>query len=345
MAGHKTSQQSTIFEARDLLDISREFAERRAERASIWYGFREGDGYWGAMPFVDSLYRGQTKRHIPMLPAIARGLEAKTGELCDRPANDQARIVLRLAQSWWFARELEFHPVASHAESQRLRLDRQALAQHYGVPTGYLDLSDDFDVAAFFATCEKDPSRGWVPAEEGVGIVYRVALKSLSNPFGEYRPLGPQPLPRPTEQCAWVTELPITDSFEGWPDVMMMQFRHDKSVGEHFKKKFDAGNALFPPDPLADVAAEITDCGEIPKVILEKALTSFVEDPAGIRASQLPEVECQLAGMAKKVRYRRLLTEEQVSSLIEEFDWRRRMLSDIRVRWRMIRDEPDLELL
>jgi len=333
-------QPLPIFDASVLLDISQHFVNYRAQRKNIWYGHAaDEDGYWGAIPFVDSLFRGQNQRHLPMFPSIVRGLESSTGELWERPAVDQARIVLRLAQSWWFAQELDYHPVTSHAASQHLRLDRIALAQHYGIPTGYLDLTDDFDVAAFFATCRETPE-GWIPVEDGIGVIYRIELKDLTNPFGEYKPLGPQPLPRPTEQCAWVAELPITHSFDGWPQVMIMQFQHVRAVGEHFLDKFDHGKALFPRDPLADVASEIINCREIPKALAEKALKSFADDPHGIHSDQVAAVQHELTQLATQIDYRRVLTEAQVSSLLEDFEWRKRMLADIKVRWRMVRSEP-----
>lgn len=338
MTAESTQTVPKTFDATTLLEISSGFVDYRSKRKNIWYGY-QGDGYWGAIPFVDAVFRGQNGRYLPMLPSIARGLESKTGQLWERPPVDQARIVLRLAQSWWFARELDHHPVTSHAASQGLRLDRLALAQHYGIPTGYLDLTDDFDVAAFFATCRETP-QGWKPVEQGVGVVYRVELRGLANPFGEYRPLGPQPLPRPMEQCAWVAELPITHSFDGWSGVMIMQFHQSKNVGEHFLDKFDGGKALFPPDPLADVATEIISCHEIPALLVEKALESFAADPAGIRSSQLPEVRQELAQLATHIDYRRILTEAQVSLLMDDFEWRKRMLADIEVRWRLVRAEP-----
>ena len=183
----ETTQPLPTFNAGALIEISRGFVNHRAERKNIWYGYSEQDGHWGAIPFVGSLFRGQNRRHLPMFPAIGRGLESKPGELWERSAIDQARIVLRVAQSWWFARELDHHPVTSHAGAQRVRLDRIALAQHYGIPTGYLDLTDDFDVAAFFATCRETP-QGWAPVEDGIGVVYRIELKDLTNPFGDYKP-------------------------------------------------------------------------------------------------------------------------------------------------------------
>ncbi len=328
-----------IFAASALLDISADYQDHRAQREQVRYGYSDGD-YWGAIPFVSDIFRGQNQRYLPMLPSIMRGLEVNnSGALWESPLGDQTKIILRLAQSWWFGRELDYHPITSHAESQKLKLDRIALAQHYGIPTGYLDLTDDFNVGAFFATC-REVRGSWEPVAEGVGIIYRVQLKDLRNPFGRYEPLGPQLLPRPSEQCAWVTELPITHSFDGWPDVMVMQFNQDKSVGEHFLRKFDGGKTLFPFDPLADVAAEIIGCREIPTILVERAIDSFATDPLGVRPDQVVTIRRQLSQSITMIDYRRLLTEERVSALRSDFEWRKKMLAEVKVRWRMVRAEP-----
>jgi len=341
MSNEPTQSAVRVFDAKALLDISHDFDNHRVVREQVWYGYTDGD-HWGATPFVSALFRGQNGLYIPMLPAIARGLQTITGGFWERSTRDQATIVLRLAQSGWFARELDHHPITSHATSQKLKLDRIALAQHYGIPTGYLDLTDDFNVSAFFATC-RETREGWEPIEEGVGVVYRVELKGLENPFGRYEPLGPQLLPRPTEQCAWVTELPMTHSFDGWPGVMIMQFNQQKTVGEHFLRKFDNGKGLFPPDPLADVASEIMASQEVPSILSERAIESFARDPLGIRSDQIAEVRRELSKLITTIDYRRVLTEEQVSSLRADFEWRKKMLSDVKVTWRPVRvEEADL---
>lgn len=323
-----------------LLDISRNHEGHRERRENSWYGYTDGDT-WGAIPFsVSSLYRGQTSHHAPMLPSIARGLRSTDiGELWRCCISDQAKLVLRMAQSWWFSRELAHHPIAAHAVRQKLDLDSIALAQHYGIPTGYLDLTDDFNVSAFFATCH-ETKHGWEPVNTGVGIVYRVALTKLENPFGRYMPLGPQQLPRPTDQCAWVTELPLCHSFEGWPDVRIMKFKQDRQVGEHFLNMFAGGETLFPPDPLAHVASEILACREIPADLVEGVLDSFASDPHGLPAKQLPVLRMEIAKMATFVGGRRLLTDQHVASLFAEPEWREKMLANVRSRWLAVRRIP-----
>jgi len=322
-----------IVPASILLQISKDFVDHRSRREQSWYWYSEGD-HGGATPFaIQNLYRGQNKRYLPMLPSIPRGMSSEnTGELWKYAISDQAKIVLRLAQSWWFSQELDHHPITSHAANQKLELDRIALAQHYGIPTGYLDLTDDFNVSAFFATCY-ETKNGWQPITSGTGIIYRVNPLDISM----YFPLGPQALPRPTEQCAWVTELPLCHAFDGWPDVTMMQFHHDKHIGEYFLEMFSGGEKLFPPDPLADVASEILACREIPADLIENALESFTQDPHGVKISHLKAIRKELTKITTLNSYRRLLTDEKVSLLLTDIEWRKKMLQDVKARASAIR--------
>lgn len=323
-----------IAPASALIEMSRSYLGHRSRREESWVwhsGGRNGKG--GAIPFgVSALYRGQNARHTPMLASIARGLRsANIVKVFDASIPDQAKIVLRLAQSWWFAKELTRHPIFNHAASQNLDLDEIALAQHYGLSTGYLDLSDDFNVSAFFATC-RETNEGWQPVDAGIGVIYRVNLRKTENSLDSYLPLGPQKLPRPYEQCAWVVELPFYHGFEGWPGVEMLLFDHDRHVGEHFLEMFEGGAQLFPADPLADVAEEILSCGEIPVDIFEAALKSFSSDPRGILESALPAVRKEISTLVSQIEYRQLLTDLHVAPLLADQEWAEKMLSTVTAR-------------
>lgn len=329
------------FPATVLLNISHDFEDHSSRRENSWYWYAEQDCR-GAIPFgVSALFRGQNARYLPMLPAISRGLQSpNTGQLWKSAPADQAKIILRLAQSWWFCRELEHHPIANHAKKQKLELDGIALAQHYGIPTGFLDLTDDFNVGAFFATCFQT-EYGWEPVKSGIGTIYRVSLEGLDL-VDRYKPLGPQRLPRPTEQCAWVAELPLCHSFDGWPNVQLMQFHHDKDVGEYFLDMFSGGEKLFPPDPLASVANEILTSGEIPTVLVEQAIESFAEDPHGLRVEHFAAIRQEISQLASLIDYRRILTDQHVSSLLEDSDWRKKMLAEVKARAVAVRRVPIL---
>lgn len=340
----------SIFHGEVLIEISQCADQEKINPRELGNGILEGDWYWytdgdyrGALRFITKLYRGQNCRHYPMLPSIARGLEVTSNTMWEHSALDQAKIVLRLAQTWWFAREMKFHPISKHAKKNMMRLDSIALAQHYGIPTGYLDLTDDFNVAAFFATCS-ETKHGWEPVSSGTGIIYMADLSEagMDTPIGRHKPLGPQPLPRPTEQSAWVTELPLIHSFEGWPGVKTLQFQQSKEVGEHFLARFNEGEALFPIDPLSEAAREILECGEIPDEILDASLNSFATDPHGIRSVDIADVIGELKRIVTKVAYRRILSDGVLQTLEEDVDWRAKMLPEIKAKVLVVRDEPNL---
>ncbi len=326
-----------VVPASALIEIAQGYEGFRKHRDQSWYGYTNGNT-WGAIPFaVSHLYRGQNSRHVPLLPSIARGLSTcDFAQLWMGSISDQAKFLIRLAQSWWFSRELRYHPIMLHAKKSRVDLDEIAMAQHYGIDTGYLDLTDDFSVSAFFATCRYVKDGSWGPVDSGTGVVYRVTLREDKSGFEKYIPLGPQKLPRPTEQSAWVVELPMHHSFEGWPGVSMLQFEHDRKVGEYFLDMFSGGAKLFPADPLADVASEILSCGELPSEEFEAALELFANDPLGIRPSQVSAVRSEASKIITLTGYRRLLTPESVSLLESDTDWCEQMLGDVTANWRAV---------
>lgn len=328
-----------IATASALIDISQELSGYRERRETSWYGHKK-ENSWGAFPFSASyLYRGQTTRYTPLLPSIARSLNSQDlGLLWRASTSDQANVVIRLAQSWWFGKELMHHPVASHAHNQKLELDAISIAQHYGLATGYLDLTDDFNVSAFFATCSLVNGL-WEPVSTGTGVIYRAHL-TVENGLKRYIPLGPQPLPRPSEQCAWVTELPMRHAFEGWPGVSMLQFQHDRRVGEYFLALFSGGDALFPKDPLAKVSEEILACGELPVDLLDSALESFATDPLGLRPDQVLSVRKEVNRMMTLTAGRRLLMPEDISLLTSDPTWCNDMLADVKVKWVAVCNKP-----
>jgi hypothetical protein len=320
-----------IVPASVLVDISRHYLDHRSRREASWiWHSGDGKGKGGAIPFAaDALYRGQNTRHTPMLASIVRELQSTDiGKISEASFSDQAKIVLRLAQSWWFGKELTRHPIFEHAASQNLDLNEIALAQHYGMSTGYLDLSDNFNVSAFFATCH-ETNEGWQPLDSGVGVIYRVIPRNTEGTFDRYIPLGPQKLPRPYEQCAWVVEMPLCHGFEGWPGVEMLLFHHNHQVGKYFLDLFDGGAQLFPPDPLADIAGEILSCGEIPVDLVEAIFESLLNDPSGILASDLPVVRREISSLVSLIDYRQLLTDQHVASLCADPDWTGKMLSAV----------------
>ncbi len=86
------------------------------------------------------LYRGQTERFTPCRPAIFRSFPP-TGRPRDLPIENRLRYMLSEIQACWFAIETRKHPAWKYAYEIGLQIHHWALAQHYGIATMFLDMT------------------------------------------------------------------------------------------------------------------------------------------------------------------------------------------------------------
>jgi hypothetical protein len=114
---------------------------------------------------VPWLYRGQNMRHSPCFPSIARGLSSGALDLSTLSTAERSRLICDLVRGQWFCKLVQQHPVMQAAKADRLYIDTMALAQHYGLDTGYLDITESLEVALFFATC-RFVGDGWQPCDD-----------------------------------------------------------------------------------------------------------------------------------------------------------------------------------
>lgn len=237
-----------------------------------------GSSFWS--PF---LYRGQTQRYLPCLPGIFRGMP-----LVDHPQKlsqlDRAKCFLGRVRLKEFLMALVGHPAYAYSKEIQLIVCEEALAQHYELATGRVDLSQDPDVAAFFATNWRDEKGQWHPSVDGTGVIYRAAFSDLQAVFKErwefvLEWIGKQAWPRPGEQKGWTLLLPLGVDFEKLP-VDILTFDHHEACGQRFHDMFQSGRKLFPPDVLSDVAAAIQSAPTMARDIVGKvlALQGFTGD-------------------------------------------------------------------
>lgn len=230
------------------------------------------------------LYRGQTARHQPCLPTISRGLPLGVTALSALSEQAQAAIAVNLTRSEWFNEVLKQHPAIIWSRSQNIFVDPIAVAQHYGIPTGYIDVTESLEVASFFATCFYQEGR-WHPMTSGVGVVYRILWKNFEHPLDLVRPIGLQPFPRPSEQWGWTLALNLGEDFEDVPYLQKLEFEHRRDVSEFFLHRFNNGIALFPPDPLATVAERVQKSVQLPNSTLRSVFDDLTADPQGLTCS------------------------------------------------------------
>ena len=203
--------------AEHLLDLRDEFALEATADDRQWEYFRATPSTAVIQPTAlpPVLFRGQGARYSPSLTSLARGLGSiPVARISELDLLGQAKLADRLVRRIWFSHELESHPAARWLAAQRLERFDHALAQHYGIPTGYMDLSESFDVSCFFATCYPDKAGKWHPRTEGTGIMYLLPTERIPVRPEVLQPIGLQVLPRPREQFGWVIVCGIGGDFE-----------------------------------------------------------------------------------------------------------------------------------
>jgi len=192
---------------------------------------------------------------------------------------------LSICQTIAFEELLDIHPFVKFTRSlppigeNHLCLNLTGMAQHYGLHTDYLDITNNFDVACFFATCKYQDGKyypiGNIPE---AGVIYKI-IEIVVPPFVgndhnkeiELEYLGWQPLPRPEQQRASVLKVTKDTNLDTVSGVKKYYFKHSSSQSKKIWKQFDEGKALFPHDSAADLANECLKLNSFTNEQIKKA--------------------------------------------------------------------------
>lgn len=141
------------------------------------------------------------------------------------------------------------------------------IAQHYGINTQYLDLTDDIKVALFFASCKHTGKNKFRPITEGDisdlsknGVLY-------SGINDKAQVIGYQPFCRCHRQRGYYID--TASMYPCWnfslsSNTGFVKYYFDRTVklSERLYDEFDGGKRLFPKDglePFSDVIQSIND--------------------------------------------------------------------------------------
>lgn len=273
------------------------------------------------------LFRGQTERYVPCYPSMYRRLRSPSKFLRDLSHGDAAKIVAGIAKTFRYFSELEKHPVVKWAKSEFVELPVTELAQHYGVPTALIDLTESIEVALFFATHRRDGAE-WKPCESGKGLLYRVDRDAIDLRYEpRFQPVAIQPFQRPFRQWAWTCELLMGECFEQYPRLQAVEFKHDLGLARQVRQMAELEGELFPHDILADVAQRINDSDVLPDVNVSSAVnhlsSAYPREVFGPIRRLLASEGYVVEGGVPSV-----LTDEELSGLVRKYetelpDWHR----------------------
>jgi len=240
--------------------------------------YRSVDGTIRAVPYPPSpyLYRGQTDRIIPCLPKLYRNISQNVSHPRELPRNQLLEYLLNIAKLREFDAALRNHPHGRIKNRSIIYIEQTALAQHYGISTNYLDLTQSLKIASFFATCapicKKTGEIEWIPKQSGKGIIYRFNLTLYENYYKFFVPLALPFFKRPYVQRAWACCTTYGIDFESTPGLETYEFKHKLIESEKILKYFKNGEILFPRDTVAKIAQVINNSQDINILAIKEAM-------------------------------------------------------------------------
>lgn len=218
-------------------------------------------------PFT--FYRGQSVYYEQCLPSLYRFEGERLEQETLRSQLQTAEMILLMKS----------HPVIMSIESggimhEKLGLVRlpvmyDGLAQHYGIKSCYLDLTNDIWCAAFFAATTYDGEyhpyvvMEDLPLDKRYGVLYKLDYTNyVDYDFSKdnIMPIGLQYFNRPGKQSALVIAMQDLRDLHKHPRLNRVFFRHNTEVSRLIYTLSQFGKQFITNDPFAKMVESI--CSE-----------------------------------------------------------------------------------
>ena len=224
-------------------------------------------------PTPGTYYRGQSCFYEQCMPSLFR--RNKKG---DFPSElDIAYNRIKICE---FEMLLATHPVFCEL-SHNISVNPVALAQHYGLTTEYLDLTNSKWVAAFFASTRYDyDSDTYHPVGRDYGNGYGVMYISKPYEKGDAKDeflaknvvIGYQYFERPTKQSSFGYKMQEGENFNESPYFEKVFFKHNLEASKIVFDMAYKQKRFIPKDSLSRLARKIIESDEVTMRALERCL-------------------------------------------------------------------------
>jgi len=222
-------------------------------------------GKWGVLlgdEFQPQVYRGQNKDFPSFSSSFAR-LE-----------NDFSRMIAWIQRKEfksffiktpYYTRCREFSVLDCKYD-----FDFEAIFQHYGFKSSYIDITKDLFVALFFAYTRVDSSGNYHPIEDFTDYsptLYVTTISALQKAKHDtVVPISLQMLHRPINQMAMALNVNDADLK---PFFCKYELPKDSHISIDIYQKFKQGKNLFQKEPVADIANEILNSKKVNNTIVK----------------------------------------------------------------------------
>lgn len=226
-------------------------------------------------------YKGLNKKIPTCVPNIFRlGPEKRALEIRRTIMFEQKASELDIVKRWL---EQSYEYQDKFLERKvKLSTSLTAIAQHFGLATNLLDLTYDFDVAAFFATTEYKDNKH-LPCKNGEGVIY------IFNSFFYFANEGDieldvMLLPRAKEQSAVALIMRSDEDFNNKSPLVMIRFYQDIDCSMEILEQYKNGSILFPDNCENREILNIKD--EVMNMTKDKLLAEISDEVVKIRCSE-----------------------------------------------------------
>lgn len=204
----------------------------------------------GLKPFY---YRGQIKDYGTSKSTLSRMLQGK---------DDETKKIATFVNQM---RLEEFNELICQLEQVKNwrfgDVFTYAIAQHYGFASDIIDITDDLDVALFFASCKHIANNQYRPlSKEDIkdnryGMLFiRNQNKDLIDPNNlKVFPIGFQPFTRCHNQRGYFVHANNDKDLQTNKDFEKYYFEHSIDLSEEIFNKFNKGADLFKYDALVEL--------------------------------------------------------------------------------------------
>lgn len=236
-----------------------------------WLGFMEDsyvDGYMIRYPHGNVIGQGERRNFYRGEAEIYPTSKTTLWREISQCKNENQRIVVRLVAAM---RVLEFKHFLERTKYVKWWEEHlgapfyDAIAQHYGFMTQYLDITNDFNVAMFFACCVwENTENKWRPMtekecrEKEKGVLYHAPAENIrfyydADAVPKIIPIGYQPFMRCQKQIGYVIKM---DSMEDFKEDPMFERLHPVTISRQMINRLNLKTEKSMPE--RDNGMEIT---------------------------------------------------------------------------------------